>query len=84
MLNVEFSSQAKRFLKKVDRRLTERLIERVERLREAPFPTDVKRVKGKEEKIFRVRVGDYRIQYCVFYGKNLLFITEMEKRPRAY
>jgi mRNA-degrading endonuclease RelE of RelBE toxin-antitoxin system len=44
----------------------------------------VKRVVGKKDKIFRVRVGDYRIQYSVIYEKNLLFVSEIEKREKAY
>ena len=81
---VEFSSQATKFLKKCDLTLTKRLIERIEKLAEDPFPTDVKRIVNRAEKIFRVRVGDYRIQYSFFYEKTLVFISGVDKRPRAY
>jgi len=64
--------------------LAARLVERIEKLKEDPFPSDVKRVVNRKEKAFRVRVGDYRIQYSVHYDRNLLFISEIEKRPRAY
>lgn len=84
MLSVENSSQAKKFLKKVDKQLAARLIERIEKLALDPFPQDIKRVVNQKEKVFRVRVGDYRIQYMVLYDKNLLFISEIEKRPKAY
>ena len=84
MFNVEFSTQAKKFLKNSVKELAVRLIQKIENLAVEPFPSDVKRVVNRQEKIFRVRVGDYRIQYCVIYDKNLIFITEIEKRPRAY
>ena len=84
MLAVEFSSQAKKFLKKSDKELAGRIIKKIENLASDPFPSDVKRVVNRQEKIFRVRVGDYRIQYCVIYEKNLIFVTEIEKRPKAY
>ena len=84
MFNVEFSAQAKKFLKNSVKELAVRLIQKIENLAVEPFPSDVKRVVNRQEKIFRVRVGDYRIQYCVIYDKNLIFITEIEKRPRAY
>jgi len=45
---------------------------------------DVKRIVNRKEKIFRIRVGDYRIQYSVIYEKNLLFISDIDKRSRAY
>ena len=84
MFSADFSSQAKKFLKKTDKQLARRLIEKIEKLSEDPFPPDAKRVVNRKEKIFRVRVGDYRIQFIVIYERNLVFITEIEKRPKAY
>ncbi len=84
MFSVDFSSHAKKFLKNAEKQVASRVIERIERLASDPFPSDVKRVMNRKEKIFRVRVGDYRIQYVVIYGKNLVFITDIDKRPRAY
>jgi len=84
MFNVEISSHAQRFLKKAEKDVAARIIERLEKLANDPFPADVKRVVNRNEKIFRVRVGDYRVQYQVVYEKNVLFISDIEKRPRAY
>lgn len=84
MFDAEFSSQARQFLKKSEQQVAKRIIEGIEKLRQDPFPSDVKRVVNKKEKIFRVRVGDYRIQYSVIYERNLLFISDIDKRSRAY
>lgn len=84
MFSVEFGSDAKKFLKKAERQIAERIFKRIKKLREDPFPSDVKRVVGKKDKIFRVRVGDYRIQYSVIYKRNLIFISDIEKRERAF
>ncbi|MBI4016811.1 MAG: type II toxin-antitoxin system RelE/ParE family toxin [Candidatus Aenigmarchaeota archaeon] len=84
MFDVEFSSIAKHFLKKADKQLAERIVQRIEKLSEEPFPSDVKRIVNRNEKIFRVRVGDYRIQYCVVYDETLIFISDIDKRERAY
>lgn len=84
MFAIEFSNAAKKFLKKADKQLAQRLIKRVERLAVDPFPTDIKRVVNRKEKVFRVRVGDYRIQYSILYDKNMVFISDIDKRPRAY
>ena len=85
MLEIEFGSPAKRFLKKCDKPLRRRLIEKIEKLRVEPFPPDVKRVKGKKgHNVFRVRVGDYRIQYVILIKRNQLFVTDIDKRGRAY
>ena len=84
MLAIELSNGATKFLKNADKQLAVRLIERLEKLAGDPFPKDVKRVVNQIEKVFRVRVGDYRIQYSVFFDKNLLFISDIDKRERAY
>ncbi len=84
MFSIEFGSDAKKFLKRAERQIAERIIKRIKKLREDPFPSEVKRVVGKKDKIFRVRIGDYRIQYSVFYEKNLIFISDIDKRGRAY
>ncbi|MBS3156527.1 type II toxin-antitoxin system RelE/ParE family toxin [Candidatus Woesearchaeota archaeon] len=84
MFDLVFSNQAKRFLKKIDSQTAKRILERIEKLQKEPFPSDVKRVVNRKEKIFRIRIGDYRVQYSVLYDKNILFISEIEKRPRAY
>jgi len=84
MFNVELSSHSKKFLKKCDKILCERLIDKIKELSNEPFPQDVKRVVGKKEKVFRVRVGDYRIQYVVFYQNNIILISDIDKRSNAY
>ncbi|MBS3176493.1 type II toxin-antitoxin system RelE/ParE family toxin [Candidatus Woesearchaeota archaeon] len=84
MFTAEFSSYAKKFLKKTEKGIALRILERIEKLSQDPFPTDVKRIVNRKEKIFRVRVGDYRVQYSVIYEKNMVFISDIEKRPRAY
>jgi mRNA interferase RelE/StbE len=84
MLDLQFSSQAKKFLKKLDNTNWNRIMEKIEELRNNPFPHKVKRVQGRKEKTFRDRVGDYRILYVVLKERNILFISKIDKRPRAY
>ncbi len=84
MFSVEFGSDAKKFLRKAEKDIAKRIIARIEKLKEEPFPQDVKRIVGKKDKIFRVRVGDYRIQYNILYERNLIFVSDIDKRERAY
>ena len=84
MLNVEFSKKAKKFMKDSEKNIQKRLIEKIENLKIEPFPQDTRRVKGREEKIFRVRVGKYRIEYVLFFDKNIILISNIDKRGRIY
>ena len=63
MLAIELGNPAKRFLRNCESELYQRLMDRIRILAANPFPQDVKRVVGKKEKVFRVRVGDYRIVF---------------------
>ena len=83
MLSIRHSNRSKKILKKADKVLAKRLIEKMEKLRENPIIHDTKVVEGSKG-LFRVRVGDYRILYEVDYRNNLIGIIKIDKRPRVY
>lgn len=66
MYETKLSNNSKKFLKKCDDETYQRIMDKIEELKEEPFPQGCKMVKGREEKTFRVRVGKNRILYCVF------------------
>ena len=82
MFDVAYSNQAHKFLKKVSKILAKRILDKIEKLRKKPINHDAKRVKG--EKLFRVRIGKYRILYEVDYKENLIGIIKIDKRSKAY
>lgn len=84
MLKIEFSNSSNKFLRNCDDELYNRLVDKVKSLASDPYPKDRKRVGGRKEKVFRVRVGDYRILYIVFNEKNILLISDIDKRERVY
>ncbi len=84
MFGVTLSSACEKFLKKSDHQLTARPLEKIEKLQSNPFHSGVNPIVNRKEKIFRVRVGDYRIHNIVILEKNLIFISDIEKMPRAY
>jgi len=84
MLDLQFSSQARDFLKKLDKSNWIRVVGKIEEIKKNPFPHKVKRVEDRKEKIFRIRIGDYRVLYIVFDEQCLLFVSKIEKRSRAY
>jgi len=83
MFDVSYSSRSKRFLKKADKILAKRLIEKIEKLRKDPVIHDTKRVGGSGS-LHRTRVGDYRILYEVDYRNNLIGIIKIDKRSKIY
>jgi len=84
MVDVQLSSTSRKFLRKTDAVTWKRVIARIGQLKGDPFPSDAKRVVGRKDKTFRVRVGEYRILYVVFFKKNLLLIAKIDKRQKVY
>ena len=84
MLDVELSNHAKKFLRKHDKNLCIRILDKIKELSNNPFPQDTKRVVGRKEKTFRIRVGGYRITYTVFMNRKIIFIADIDKRGRVY
>lgn len=84
MLDIAYSNQAKKLIKKADKILAKRLLDEIESLTEKPFTKDTKPVEGYKEKVFRVRVGDYRILYEVDYQNNKLGIIKIDNRSKVY
>ncbi len=86
MFSVQYDQQASHFLKKLAVKADiKRIIKKIEELAKNPFPKDVKRVEGYAEvKVFRVRVGDYRILYFVRYENSTLFVVKIDKREKVY
>ncbi|KAF5425991.1 mRNA interferase RelE/StbE [Candidatus Methanomarinus sp.] len=62
MFNVKYSRKAVKFLKSLDKTTVSRILTKIEKLKHNPFSHDSKIVEGYSEKLFRVRVGDYRIE----------------------
>ena len=84
MFNVEYSRQAEKFLKQADKILAQRLLQKMEELQEKPIIHDTKVIQGYREKLYRVRVGDYRILYEIDYQNNLIGVLKIDKRSKVY
>ena len=82
MFEVVLSNQASKFIKKADKILAKRLIEKLEALKVEPISHDSKKIVGRD--LFRVRVGDYRILYTVMFDSNKILIDKIDKRSRVY
>jgi len=81
---IEFSSISEKFLRKAQEDIRNRIFDKIKQLKEDPFLHDSKRVIGKEEKVFRVRVGDYRILYVVYFDEKSILIFDIGRRERIY
>jgi len=85
MYPLEFSTKAEKFLKKSDKHIALRIIERLEKLKENPVPSGVVFIgREGENKVFRYRIGDYRALYKLKDSEKVILITKIDKRSRVY
>ncbi|MBI3036044.1 type II toxin-antitoxin system RelE/ParE family toxin [Candidatus Woesearchaeota archaeon] len=85
LFSILLGHQPDKFVKKIDNQTKERIRGKLLKLQEDPFPSEVERIEGyKGEKIFRIRVRDYRILYFVRYEINHIFVAKIDKRSRVY
>ena len=82
MFSLELSSHAIRFLNKADKALTKRIMERLKRLTENPYPSEMVRIENRKEKVYRIRVGDYRVLYTA--DLPTIYILDIDKRESIY
>lgn len=85
MFEVYLSQNAQEFLNKLDTFISDRIEKRLKRLEETPIPSDSKFI-GREnnEKIFRYRIGKFRVLYKIKANTKIILVAKIEKRSKVY
>ena len=81
MYEIILSQTAKKRLKKLDKQVQERIISALERIKIRP-EAYISRLVGK--KMYKFRVGDYRILLDIDKGKLLILVIEIGNRRNIY
>ena len=82
--NIQLSKSVLKDLNFIEKPYLERIKKIINDLLYNPFPENVKKLKGKDELILRIRVGVYRIVYLVDLNKRLIIILGINHRKSAY
>ena len=81
MFDLFFTDESKRFLKKLNKQDSTRIISTLERCRIRPH-SHVKKLISSP--YFRLRVGDYRVILDIKAGKLLIIVVEIGHRKNIY
>ncbi len=82
--SVEYDKQPKDFLKKAEKHISQRIMDKVDELLiENPVPHNAVAIVG-EHGVFRIRVGDYRALYRIDHQEKRVIIFKLEKRSKVY
>jgi len=81
--NIQWKRSAEQDLLNIDRKQISRIIKAIESLITNPFPIQHCKLQGTN-KLFRIRVGYYRVIYQVDTNENILTIYYVRHRKDAY
>lgn len=72
-----------KFITKQDRNIQERIRKAVLGLTERPPVGDIKPMKGRE-KLFRLRVGSFRVLFEIDHQEGIVYILAIDNRGDVY
>jgi mRNA interferase RelE/StbE len=81
--NIDFKPSAKESLGKIPQPHRQRIATRIDRLAENPRPRGVKKLSDKE-RLYRIRVGDYRVVYRINDDILLVLVVRVGSRGDVY
>jgi mRNA interferase RelE/StbE len=84
---IKVSSHAERYFKKLDKKFRQRLRKELLALGDCENPMDHKDVKpltGDLRGFYRLRVGGYRVIFCVLKEQKIIAVVNIVPRGDAY
>jgi len=81
MYQIELTETAKKFLKKLPSTDAALILNKINSIRENPFRF-LKRLQG--EKLWRLRIGDYRAVADVYISLNKIIVIQIGHRKNVY
>ncbi|NOX62887.1 MAG: type II toxin-antitoxin system RelE/ParE family toxin [Chloroflexi bacterium] len=80
---IEFKRSAEKDLRKAPKNVIKRVFRQIDALAEEPLPRQAVKLTG-QERLFRIRVGDYRIIYEILPKESVVVIHYIRHRREAY
>mgnify|MGYP001425979680 CR=1 FL=1 len=81
MYHIELTETAKKFLKKLNQKDAELILNKIDSIKENPFRF-LKRLQG--EKLWRLRIGDYRAIADVYISLTKIIVIRIGHRKNVY
>lgn len=79
---VEFTPAALRQFKKLPKEIQRRVATVIDKLERNPYPDGAKKLTN-EDRLFRVRIGDYRVVYQVENKQLLVLVVRVRHRKEV-
>ena len=82
-----YSRRSLEYLETITLKLRKQIVNKVNALASEPFPSGYKQIKGmsaNEEKVYRIRSGDYRVLYVVRTNPKHIVVLDIDNRKDVY
>jgi len=81
--SIDFARSARRELEVLDPSIIRRILPKIESLAIVPRPHGARKLTG-EKRLWRIRIGDYRVIYSILDKERRIDITAVRHRREAY
>ncbi|HEX6385387.1 MAG TPA: type II toxin-antitoxin system RelE/ParE family toxin [Anaerolineae bacterium] len=81
--SLTFARSARKELEALPASVVRRIFPQVEALAQEPRPRGCRKIQG-EERLWRIRIGDYRVVYAIYDSERTIDIIAVRHRSKAY
>lgn len=81
---ISITKQAFKELELLSKKINQRISAAIDKLSQNPYPIGSKKLRGKEEAIWRIRIGDYRVLYSIKNEIKVIEIRRVGHRKEIY
>ena len=84
MYQVRLARDAEKELNRLSSTIVKRIFPAIKSLAENPRPRGCKKLKGLDEDLWRIRVGDYRVVYVIEDSIKIVEVKKIGHRKEIY
>ena len=81
--SITFARSARKELESLNAALIQRIFPKIESLAKEPRPKGCRKLRG-ETKLWRIRIGEYRVIYAIYDDKKEVDVIAVRHRSAAY
>lgn len=82
-MRIELTAPAQKDLEALEKNMQRRIVEAMRRMQTNPEVADLKKLRGKTDR-WRLRVGDYRVVFCMAQDQMTLRVIRIRHRREVY
>lgn len=79
---IEVAKKVRKSFQKIPKNEAKRILEAIQKLAEDPRPPQFKKLK--DEELYRIRIGNYRVIYQIFDDVLVICVVKVGHRKDAY